>query len=105
MKLTKLQFKLLKFYAKYQTKPLTLFCIVPPFWIPWLLLLVVAGAGCWYMWAGWPAVGWLFVGASIGAFLRDWNRILSLFRTWPVIHQIIDWQRLAELIQSHEKDA
>ena len=105
MKLTRLQFKLLKFYAKYETKPLTLFSIIRPFWILWLLLLLVAGAGRWYMWAGWPAVGWLFIGASIGAFGRDVNRILSLFRTWPVLHEIINWQRLRELLQGNEKDA
>lgn len=105
MKLTKFQFKLLKFYAKYETTPLTLFCIVGSFWIRWLLLLLVAGGGLWYMWAGWPALGWIFVGVSIGAFLRDWSRILSVFLTWPAIREILDWQRLRELIESHEKQA
>ena len=104
MKLSKLQLKLLKFYANYQVTPLTLFCIARSFWILWLFLLAIAGAGYWYMWAGWPALGWLCVGVSIGAFLRDWNRIMSLFRTWPVIHKIIDWQRLGELIRNHEKE-
>ena len=100
MKLTKRQLKLLKFYAKYQTKPLTLFSIIRPFWIMWLLLLIPLAAGCWCIWAGWPAIGWVLIGASIGAFLRDLNRILSLFCTWPVLHEIINWERLEELIQT-----
>ena len=105
MKLTKPQLTLLKFYAKYETKPLTLFSIVRSFWILWLLLLVFVAAGRWYMWAGWPTVGWLLIGVSIGAFLRDVKRICSLFCTWPVIHEIINWKRVRELIQCREKDA
>lgn len=96
MKLTRIQLKLLKFYANYEARPLNLAGIIRPFWVPWLLLLLVAGAGRWDMWAGWPAVGWVLVGVSVGAFLRDVNRILSLFLTWPVLHQVINWQQLKE---------
>jgi hypothetical protein len=105
MKPTKRQMMLLRFYAKYETKPLTLFCIARTFWLLWLLLLVPPAMGCWFIWAGLPVLGWIFIGASIGAFLRDVNRILSLSRTWAVIHEIIKWERLRELIQSYEKDA
>lgn len=100
MKLTKLQFKILRFYAKFETEPLTLFKIVSVFRLTWLLLLLVPALGWWYIWAGLPALGWVFIGAGIGAFLRDVNRILSLFRTWPVLHQIINWERLRELLQN-----
>jgi hypothetical protein len=105
MKPTKRQMMLLKFYAKYETKPLTLFHIARTFWILWLLLLLPLAAGFWFIWAGWPGYGWLFIGVSIGAFLRDVNRILSLSRTWAVIHEIIKWDRVRGLIQSHDKDA
>lgn len=101
MKLTKLQFKLLKFYAKYETKPLTLFKIVSAFWLAWPLLLLVPAFGWWYIWIGWPALGWVFIGVGIGAFLRDVNRILSLLRTWPVLHKIINWELLRELLQNN----
>jgi hypothetical protein len=100
MKLTKLQFKLLNFYARYETEPLTLFKIVRVFWLAWLLLLLLPTFGWWYIWGGFPALGWVFIGAGIGAFLRDVNRILSLFRTWPVLQKIINWERLRELLQS-----
>jgi hypothetical protein len=104
MNLTKLQLKLLNFYAKYQTKPLSLFNIVCAFWLAWLLLLLVPTVGCWYIWAGMPALGWVFIGISIGAFLRDVSRILSLFRTWAVIHEIINWERVRELLHNNEKE-
>jgi hypothetical protein len=103
MKLTKRQFKLLKFYSKYQTEPLTLFKIARAFWLAWILLLLAPAFGWWYIQAGLPALGWVFVGTGIGAFLRDINRILSLFFTWPVLHEIINWERLEFLIQEKEK--
>jgi len=104
MKITKMQLKLLKFYAKYQTERLTMFEIARAFWLAWLLLLLAPAFGCWYIWAGLPALGWLFIGMTIGAFLRDVNRILSLFRTWPVIQEIINWARLRELLETSKKD-
>ncbi|SRR5260370_20758303 len=105
MKPTKRQMLLLRFYAKYETKPLTLFCIARTFWLLWLLLLLPLAIGCWFIWGGWSGYGWLLIGVSIGAFLRDVNRILSFSRTWAVIHEIIKWEQLRELIESHEKDA
>ena len=96
---------LLRFYAKYEAKPLTLDCIARTFWLLWILLLLPPAIGCWFIWAGCPAYGWLLIGVSFGALFRDVNRILSLFRTWAVIHEIIKWERVRELIQSHEKDA
>ena len=105
MKPTKRQMMLLRFYAKYESKPLTLFCIARTFWLLWILLLLPVAIGCGFISGGWPTYGWLLIGVSIGAFLRDVNRILSLSRTWAVIHEIIRWERLRELIQSHDKDA
>jgi hypothetical protein len=100
MKPTKRQLLLLKFYAKYETKPLTFFSIVRLFWLYWLLLLIPIGFGYFFIWGGWPEVGWIFIGVSVGAFLRDINRIIALFRTWPVTHQVINWQRVKELLEA-----
>jgi len=74
------------------------------FWPLWVLLLLPVAAGCWFIWAG-SGFGWLLIGAAIGAFLRDVNRILSLFRTWGAIHEIINWERLRELIRDSEANA
>ncbi len=105
MKPTKRQLMLLKFYAKYEARPLTLFNIARTFWLLWLLLLFPVAAGCWFIWAGWSGFGWVLIGAAIGAFLRDVNRILSLFRTWGAIHEIINWARLRELVHNSETNA
>lgn len=103
MKLTKLQLKILKFYAKYQTERLTLFKIAGAFWLSWLWLLGVLALGWFYVWGGWRAFGWVIIGIAIGAFLRDVNRILTLFRTWPALHEVFNWDRLKDLIQPKEQ--
>jgi hypothetical protein len=104
MKPTKLQLKVLKFYANYETKPLTLLNILYPFRIQWVLLILIAVAGRWYIWAGWPQASWILIGLSIGAFLRDIARIQILYRTWPVLHEIINWERVKDLMQNNAKD-
>jgi len=93
---------LLRFYSKYQTEPLTLLGIARTFGLMWLLLLLPLLFGCLIILDGLPTFGGMFLGMTIGAFLRDVNRILSLSRTWPVIHEIINWQRLGELIKGSE---
>jgi hypothetical protein len=105
MRLTKHQLKLLRFCDRYHTSRLTLPAILRAFWLEWLLLAVLAGLCSWFIWAGGPAVGWLYIGACFGAILRDVNRIIALLRTWPTLHEIIRWERVRELLESHEKDA
>ncbi len=104
MKLTRTQLRLLRFYAKYETQPLTVLKIARAFWLAWLLLLLVPIFGLLYIRAGWPVLGWVFIGVGIGAFLRDVNRILSLFRSWPVLHKIINWESLKDLLQNNALD-
>jgi hypothetical protein len=105
MKPTKSQLQLLKFYAKYETKPLTVFGIVRSFWLAWMLLALAAVLSYSYVTAGWSVAGWLLLGGCAGAFLRDVGRIISFFGTWPVMREIINWKRLTELSQDHEEDA
>ncbi len=63
---------------------------------------------CWFVQLvhlGWLACGWLALHRRLlGAMLRDVNRIISLRRTWPMLHEIISWERVRELLESNEKD-
>jgi hypothetical protein len=105
MKVTGQQLTLLKFYQKHQEKPLTLMDGVRQFWLLWFGLLFVTAAGLGFIDAGWPAVGWVFIGVTIGSFLRDLKRILSMILAWPVLREIIDWDRVRELLRDAEKNA
>lgn len=97
MKLTKSQRKLLKFYMQYRTTPLTLASVLRSFVLSWSLLALIAAASTGFIWAGWPVVAWLYIGACAGAFLRDIGRIRILFRNWDVLHAVLDWERVQEL--------
>jgi hypothetical protein len=105
MKLTKIQRKVLKFYAQHRTTPPRVASVLRSFAVPWLILAMLAGASTWFIWAGWPLVTWLFMGACAGAFLRDIGRIQIFFRTWPVLHASLNWQRVQELLSADEKVA
>lgn len=103
MKLTKHQLKLLKFYERHRTVPLTFTGVMRSYWIPWVLILVLAGISSWFIWAGWPALGWLYIGACLGAIWRDVNHILVFLRTWPAQHEVIKWERVNDLLTSDGK--
>jgi hypothetical protein len=103
MKITKIQRRLLKFYVQHRTTPPSVTSVLRSFAVPWIILAMLAGASTWYIWAGVPIVAWLFIGACAGAFLRDIGRIQILFRTWPVLHASLDWQRVQDLLSADDK--
>jgi hypothetical protein len=49
------------------------------------------------------AVGWGCFGLCLGAFLRDIGYYQVSRRTWPVSDRVIDWKRVQELVDSHDK--
>jgi len=105
MKLTKIHRKLLKFYTQHQTTPPTVSSVVRAYALPWTLLAAMASASTWFIWAGWPVVAWLLIGVCAGAFLRDIGRIRILFQSWPLLHAVLDWERVQELHASDESNA
>lgn len=51
-----------------------------------------------------PDIGWLFIGFFGGAILRDVGHYQVALRKWPITRQILDFKRVAELIEeAHEK--
>jgi hypothetical protein len=104
MKLTKTDGKLLTFYMQHRVTPLTLRSVLRSFALSWVVLALMAAATTWFIWAGWPAVAWLCIGICLGAFLRDIGRIRLLFRSWPLLHAILNWERVQELHASSEAD-
>ncbi|MFO0808893.1 MAG: hypothetical protein U0746_09745 [Gemmataceae bacterium] len=106
MTLTKIQLKVLKSYERHHADWLTISGIIRTCLPSWLLLLVGAAVGFWAMAAvGVPEAGWLVVGMCVGAFVRDVGRCRVLFRTWPVLREVIRWERVRELIQTHDNAA
>ena len=106
MKLTKIQLAWLRQYEKFRAGSPTVSGIIRACWLSWLFLLCGAAFGFLVTnEVGSPAVGWLVIGMCAGAFLRDIGRFQVLFRTWPVLREVISWERVRELIQTHESAA
>ena len=106
MKLTKIQLRLLRQYEKFRAGSPTVSGIIRACWLSWLFLLGGAAFGFWVTTAaGMSAVGWFTIGMCAGAFLRDIGRFRVLFRTWPVLREVISWERVRELIQTHDNAA
>ena len=103
MKLTRLQHKVLLSYRGFHTNGWSIPQVLRISWRQSLILLVWAVAGSWYMTQFSPWVGGLIAGLAAGALLRDIGHFQMAFRIWPVSREIINWQRVAELIESHEK--
>jgi hypothetical protein len=105
MKLTRLQYKGLKIYRGYETAGFTVGQLLRRCWKQWLLIAAFGLFSFFFLVPAWPALGWLYVGLCGGAFLRDVGYYQVAFRMWPVTRQILDWKRVSDLIESHERDA
>jgi hypothetical protein len=103
MKLTKLQKKTLEFFHSCRSKPPTIGRQLGFNWFAWVPLLVVGVLGCLVLLTpGFEKVGWLWVGLIAGAFARDIGRFRGVVSVWPVYKEIINWQRVSDLLDSNE---
>jgi hypothetical protein len=102
MKLTRMQKTVLQIYWRYHTGGWRLGPVLRVNWWRWLLLAVVAAGGSWFAFRISSWVGGLVIGLCAGAFFRDVGQLRNSFRWWPVAEEIINWQRVEELVQSHE---
>jgi hypothetical protein len=103
MKLTRVQRKLLKVYERFNGESVTLSGILRLCFPSWPLLTLGVGYGYWMVSSG-ITLGWLVVGLCAGAMLRDVGRFQILLRTWPAVREIISWERVADLLRTHETD-
>ncbi|MGZ5544280.1 MAG: hypothetical protein ACXWIU_06365 [Limisphaerales bacterium] len=102
MKLTKFQTTVLRLYWCYHVDGWTLGPFLRVNWWRWLLLFLYVVVGGWLFSRVSPGAVGLVVGIAAGAFLRDIGHLVKSYRTWPVIHEITDWQRVEQLVQSHK---
>jgi hypothetical protein len=102
MKFTRLQKNVLQMYWRYHTGGWRLGPFFRANWWRWLLLTLVAVGGSWFVSqvSSWAAG--LVIGLCAGAFFRDIGRLLQSYRTWPLVEEVMNWQRVEELVQSHE---
>ena len=104
MKLTRFQKKTLRFLDLFRTKRPTIVRQLRFNWFAWLPLLIIAVlGGVILLTPGFEKAGWLYIGLAVGAFCRDIGRFIGVVRSWPVYQEIINWQRVSELLESNDK--
>jgi hypothetical protein len=103
MKLTKLQFKVLRVWLRYHSSGYGIGQWFRSCWKSWLLLGVMGAWSFYFVVPESAAVGYGFFGLCLGAFLRDIGYYQVSRRTWPVTERVIDWKQVQELVDSHDK--
>lgn len=104
MKLTTLQKRTLLFFNSFNSAPPTVRRQLSFNWIAWALLLILGAISCVALLVpGLEAAGYLLIGMILGAFFRDIGRYRAIVRVWPVYREIINWQRVSELLDPSEK--
>jgi len=53
--------------------------------------------------AGAPAFGWGYLGFCLGTLLRDITYFRLGRRNWPVMLDVINWDRVQQLVNAHDK--
>lgn len=104
MKLTKLQFKVLKVWLRlHASGGYGLGQFFRNCWWPWLLLGIMGAWSYFFVVSITPTAGWIFLGICLGAFLRDIGYYQQHRRVWPITDRVIDWRQVQELVDSHKK--
>jgi hypothetical protein len=104
MYLSKQDLLLLKFYQKYRSKEPTL----PRLLMRQSLNFVVLVAACVGIWllatapGGSREYGWGVIGLLSGIIFNRLNRAVLLWQRWPLMREIINWQRVEELVQQRQ---
>lgn len=100
MRVTRLQKAVLQMYWRYHVGGWALGPFFRANWWRWLLLVLYAILGGWFLaqWSQWAAG--LVLGLAAGAIFRDTGYLVKSYHAWPVVDEITDWQRVEQLVQS-----
>jgi hypothetical protein len=101
MKLSKVQLNKLKMYQEYvRSQPTFGRCL----WNIKGSLLAMVGLGCvGYLIAPSDVFRWLLVGFLAGLLWAAFSSTLNTAVTWPVLQEIVDWDKVGILIKDNEK--
>jgi hypothetical protein len=102
--MTRLQLRNLQVYLKYRERPMT---VAGLFWTNcrlYILLLIPFGAAAalFYFAGGWRLVGYALV-ALFSLLLRDIGYFRRSARIWPVVKEVLDWEKIEGLVSAETK--
>lgn len=101
--MTRLQQRNLRIYLQYRERPMTIAGLVWANRRIYILLLVLFGTvgGLFYNAFGAAIAGYVGV-AFVAIILRDIGYFRRSARIWPVLQQVLDWQKVEQLAASDE---
>lgn len=103
MALTPAQRKILESYQLFRDTP-------PSVWRQWqivsrshamLMILVALASIILYLEVS-PSAGCYLAGFGIGAVVRDFGWFRATARVWPVLSQVVHWQKVDDLLEGRE---
>jgi len=100
VKLTKVQRKMLLGWHHTHEYGMSLAFFLRKALTSWALLALPAAAAYFIIVPNLPGLGWTVVGLCIGAALRDIGYYRIGLDFWPIRDQIVDWQRVTELLDA-----
>lgn len=101
MKLTKYQLKVLHVWLRYYHFGYSFDQWFRGYRKMMLILIILLAISIFLIWAGAPAFGWGYLGLCLGTVLRDITYFRLGRRTWPVMMDIINWDRAQQLVDAH----
>lgn len=103
MKLTKYQFNVLRLWLHYYHSGYSFDQWMRRSWKALLVLGVLLGISIFLILAGVPVIGWAYLGFFFGTLLRDLTYYRLGRRNWPLLLEIVNWDRAQQLVDAHDK--
>ena len=101
MKLTKYQLKVLRVWLRYHQSGYSFDQWFRGYWKMLLVMMILLAASIFLIWAGAPAFGWGYLGLCLGTVLRDIKNFRLGRRNWPLLLDIVNWDRAQQLADAH----
>jgi len=105
MALTGLQRTLLRRYQGYRSKPPTFLGLLRQSWQVEVILIAASAFGAWYAYHSHLYGAACFIGGLlVGALARDIGIFRRALQVWPALLQVLDWQRVEQVLNGEKAD-
>lgn len=96
--MNRIQQRQLALYHHFRDRRMTIIALVRFNWRLHAMLLISGIATVWAMAVlATPFFAWMFAAANVAVVVRDLGHYRRSSRAWPMIRNVLDWQKIAEL--------
>jgi Flp pilus assembly protein TadB len=96
--MTRLQRRNLEIWLKFRDRPMTVRGLLWANRRTYLIMLIGFGLLCWLIYTSVGLLGSAFVAVAFAiAVLRDLGYFIRSARAWPVLREVIDWNKVETL--------